>query len=383
MIRERGNPALHLLDRYAGIPLVGILGRLRWKQTLPAKIESIGLLKSGAIGDTVLMSGPIADLREAFPRARLIFFSGNSNYEIAEMLEGIDRVVNVPLTNLRAGLTAMRSVAVDVMLDFGSWSRTEAMLSVFASAKCKIGFRTPGQHRHYGYDFCVEHSDRVHELENYRRLLQPLRVGTGRAPFLRDPHIRRNGSQGYAAFHLWPGGSRKELKQWPLERWLLLVDEFAKWGIQVVLTGSPSDRDANDQLIARTSSVARGFVRNGAGVTLKETCAILARASLVVSVDTGLMHMAAALGVPLVALHGPSSSARWGPVSEEAVVIEASAEGCGYISLGWERPARRVPCMECIPWEAVRDACHEVLQKGSGSANGKVRNSAYAVASEG
>lgn len=383
MIRERGNPALHLADRYVGIPLVALLGRLTRKRALPPRIGTIGLLKSGAIGDTVLMSGVIADLRAAFPSAEVIFFSGNSNFEIAGMLEGVDRVVNVPVTNLWAGLRSMRSVPVDLMLDCGSWSRTEALLSLFSGAACRIGFRTPGQHRHYGYDLCVEHSGSIHELENYRRLLEPLGVKTGNAPFLRIPQAERNGLQDYVVLHLWPGGRRKELKQWPLEKWLLLVEEFAKWGIEVVLTGAPSDRGCNDELIARTSSSARGFVRNAAGLTLEKTAATLAGASLVVSVDTGLMHMAAALGVPLVALHGPSSSARWGPVSERAVVVESRADGCGYISFGWERPTRPLRCMDCIRYEDVRDECRRLLQKRNSSSRGTVWTVQDSAPSEG
>src|ERR1700737_4047468 len=125
MIQLRGNPALHLLDRYAGVPAVATLGRLRRRRALPAKIETIGLLKGGAIGDTVLLSAVIADLRKAFADAKLILFAGEGNYEMACMLDGIDKVVKAPTGNPLRGFKAMRSARVDVMIDFGQWSRLE------------------------------------------------------------------------------------------------------------------------------------------------------------------------------------------------------------------------------------------------------------------
>jgi ADP-heptose:LPS heptosyltransferase len=365
MLKERGSPALHFLDRYVGIPAIAALGLLRRKRPLPSKIQTIGLLRTVAIGDTVLMSAVIADLRMAFPQARLIFFAGPSNFEIAGMLEGVDRVVKVPTRNVIAGLRAVRSASVDVMIDFGQWPRLEALLTLFSKAAFTIGFRTPGQHRHYGYDVVVEHSPRVHELENYRRLARALGVKCQNAPRVGAPIAEAPAARDYAVFHLWPGGRRKELKQWPAERWLRLIEEFTRRGIVVVLSGAPADRESNDALMAGLSPVARGVVKNAAGASLRQTAAMLAGARIVVSVDTGVMHVAAALGAPLVALHGPTSSKRWGPVSERAIVIDSPLDGCGYLNLGWEYPCRPMRCMECITYEGVRGACFALLEGGS------------------
>jgi heptosyltransferase I len=142
-----------------------------------------------------------------------------------------------------------------------------------------------------------------------------------------------------------------------------LIEEFAGQGMDVILTGAPSDSAANDRLLSALSPRTRHFVRNAAGTNLKETMMTLADARLVVSVDTGVMHIAAALGVPLVALHGPTSAKRWGPMSERAVAIDSPLPGCGYISLGWEHRFQPPACMECISYETVRDACTTMLLK--------------------
>jgi len=354
---------MHFLDRYAGIPAVAILGHARRKRALPSKIQTFGLLRTAAIGDTVLTSAAIADLRAAFPGASMIFFAGPTNFEMASMLDGVDQVVELPLVNLAAAWRRVRSIAVDVLVDFGQWPRFDALLALASRASFTIGFRTRGQHRHYGYDATVEHSSHVHEIENYRRLVRALGVKTGNPPRLRTPSSGPALAANYAVFHLWPGGRRKKLKQWPEEKWLALVEEFACREMEVVLTGAPADRDGNDAMMERVRPYARRFVRNAAGLSLRGTAAMLAHSCLVVSVDTGVMHMAAALGVPLVALHGPTSSRRWGPISERAIAVDSPLDGSGYLNLGWEHSPRSLTCMECIPYEAVRDACRSIIEK--------------------
>jgi len=361
----RGNPVLHFFDRYVGIPVVALCGGIRRRRILPSRIETIGLLKSGAIGDTVLISGIIADLKCAFPRASLVFFSGDSNHEIACMLDGLERVINVPVGNPLAGARIMRSVPVDVMIGFGQWSRLEALFSLAGKTAFTIGFQTAKQYRHYGYDIAVEHSADTHELENYRRLVQVLGVRTGHLPFLRNPAAEPLKTRDYAVCHLWPGGRRKELKQWPTEKWLMLFEELTSWGLEVVLTGASPDGANNDSVIARLPLHTRCSVRNAAGVSLRQTVAILARASLVVSVDTGIMHVAAALGAPLVAMHGPTSSKRWGPLGKKSIAIDTPLSEGGYISMGWEKLSSPPACMESISFKSVRDACHALVEKRS------------------
>jgi heptosyltransferase I len=82
---------------------------------------------------------------------------------------------------------------------------------------------------------------------------------------------------------------------------------------------------------------------------------------MVVSVDTGIMHLAAALGVPVIGLHGPTSSKRWGPIGRNADAIDSPDPGAGYLYLGFEVPAVPPPCMEAISYETVLDECLKKL----------------------
>ena len=93
---------------------------------------------------------------------------------------------------------------------------------------------------------------------------------------------------------------------------------------------------------------------------LDELLDVLAGADCVVSVNTGVMHMAAAVGAPTVGLNGPTSELRWGPLGRNAVSVNSELPGCGYLDLGWEYRGRREDCMQGIPVEAVLTAVEHV-----------------------
>jgi ADP-heptose:LPS heptosyltransferase len=94
---------------------------------------------------------------------------------------------------------------------------------------------------------------------------------------------------------------------------------------------------------------------------LRSAAVLLRAASVVVSVNTGPMHLAAIVGAPTVGLSGPTNNARWGPRGVSAVGVQAAGADCGYLDLGWEwrrDPVRQKtggasPCMERIRVDEV------------------------------
>jgi len=363
----RGNYRARLLDRYLGIALVFALGTLRRRRMIPAEPKHIGLLNTAAVGDTILMSGPVADLRAQHRHARITFLSGPSNYDIACMVNHVDEVIRLPVFNPLASLRLLRAQGFDVLLDFGPWCRLNAVLATLSGARFVVGFRTLGEGRHFGYDLSVEHSNSVHELENHRRIVRALGIQANHPPCLR--HIRakdgrsENVQKPYVVCHLWPGGSAARQKEWPTARWIALAEYLSHNGYRIVFTGSPNQRALNEAVIALIRPSLRRLARNIAGVPLIDTLGVLAGAKLTVSVDTGVVHMAAALDVPLVALYGPSKAERWGPVGERTIVVESPLASSGYLNLGFETPRNPPPCMEAICYESVQNACNVALQR--------------------
>jgi ADP-heptose:LPS heptosyltransferase len=352
---DRGNAKLKFLDRNLGIPMVVGLGawrRLRGRRALPADWHTIGLVKLAGIGDTVLLSAIVFDIRRARPDARVVVFVNASNVEFARLLDGVDEVVVLPVRNLPEAVRLVRAQHCDVVVDFGAWARLETVLTVTSGAKATVGMRTRGQHRHGPYDSVVDHGA-DHELTNYRRLIEAVGVPAGSAPALHvhgDPG--RPLADPYAVLHLWPGGSNFDERSWSEASWEQLARECNARGLTVVLTGGPGDVGPTQEIVARWQ--AGGVrVRGVAGANPAETLVWLRHAAGVVSVNTGVMHVAAAAGAATVALNGPTSGRRWGPVGPHTRCVQSPMVPDGYLDLGFERDDRYRHCMDAITVEAV------------------------------
>jgi ADP-heptose:LPS heptosyltransferase len=360
---ERGNRALRFVDRYAGSLLVFCLGLMRRKRiSCPDDVRSAAFLQTAAIGDTVLSSAIIQDFKSRHPHARITFFTGSSNYEAAGLIPGVDAIIKLPIKNPLKALKLIRQAGrFDVWTDFGPWPRLNAISSYFANAGTTVGFRTENQHRHYLYDVAVRHSPRKHEIDNYRALLQGIGIsGAAGLPVLNIKACPIREKQ--LVMHMFPGGSRSYLKEWADSRWIELIPRFTDRGYTVFLTGAAPDREKASAIKAGVPNSDRVFVVAGSQ-TLREVAELLSSSQLTISVDTGIMHVASALGCNLVSLHGPTAPFRWGPLNKNAIALYGG-EGCSpCLSLGFESACRSPKCMDAISVGEVFAAASRLLNQ--------------------
>jgi heptosyltransferase-2 len=148
---------------------------------------------------------------------------------------------------------------------------------------------------------------------------------------------------------LCPGVEYGPAKRWPTEHFVTLARRFIDSGYAVWLLGSPGDRIAADPIATGVAEVRNLCGRTDLGTAID----LLATASVVVSNDSGLMHAAAAVGSPLVALFGSSSPAYTPPLSPLARVarIEIACSPC----FRRECPLGHFKCMRELPPNLVYD----------------------------
>jgi ADP-heptose:LPS heptosyltransferase len=355
---DRGNKRLKFLDRYAGIPVVSLLGvprRIRGGRPVPADWRTIGLVKTVGIGDIVLLSGVIHDIRAARPDARIVLFVSANNAGFAQLLDEVDRVVVLPVRNIPEAVRLVRAEHCDVVVDFGAWPRLESLLTALSGARCTVGMRTPGQHRHAAYDVVVDHGT-GHEIDNYRRLAAGAGIESTSGPRLRAaPGAANPHPAPYVVLHLWPGGANFDERSWPADRWRAVAAAMNERGYDVVLTGGPGDVAPNDAFV-REWRAAGVRVESVAGTSPAETLVWLAFAAGVISVNTGVMHLAAAVGTPVVSLNGPTPVRRWGSIGSPSRALVSPLVPDGYTNLGFERDDRYRDAMSAITVAAVVDA---------------------------
>lgn len=364
-MKERNNRLMKKLDQYVGCPLLFILGAFHKKEEKPVLPEapSILLLKTAAMGDTILMDAVIREIKAYRPQSRITFVCSGSNYGMTKALDGVDRIIDFKMKQPLSSLQEVRASGVyDLVLDFAPWARINGLISWYARGRYKVGFRREGMHRHYTYDCAVEHLDTVHEMENYRNILRAAQIPVqGLVPeFHPKPCVDMTGD--YAVFHLYPAGSSVALRWWDKKKWIELGRRIADaYGFRVLLSGGPEDAaDAEDT--ARQMRAAGVSAESIAGTYgLREMESVLAQARLLVSVNTGIMHMGAAVGVPLVALHGATSVTRWGPLSDRARNVWAHEPCQPCISLGFESKCIDPVCMRHISVGMVMKEIEEAV----------------------
>lgn len=364
-IRESALP--RLIDHAAGTPLLWLFGAFRRGRPMPAAPRHFGLMIFETIGDTLLAGTLVASLRGSLPDARVTVFASRGNLGALELLDGIDAVVEVPLTRPHLALAAIRSVPVDVMIDVGQWPRWYAVLCAASRSRHTIGFASAGQSRHYAYDSAVVHGRTVHELENFQRLLTPI---SGVRPLPPERALKAVGAPAariqalapYVVVHPWASGFRFASREWPLACWSEFIGRACALGVSVLVSGGPADRQNASALVA---ACAGGLpVRSIAGeLSLVELAGVLRGAAAVVAVNTGVMHLAALLDAPLVALHGPTSRRRWGPVGARSIAIAPPAGvESEFLHLGFEYPDGPVNCMERVAVDEVFAAFRMLLK---------------------
>jgi lipopolysaccharide heptosyltransferase II len=374
-----------ILDVYIGIPLCVLLGGFRprwWSAKDPP--ERILFIQLSAIGDTILAVPAIRAVRRRFPDAHLAMMASSINLEYLERCPYIDQRLPCRLEELivsprktPAFLAALRRQRFDWVIDFEHWPRFSALIAYASGAPRRIGFRAAGQHRHYPFTDVVPHAPGRHEVVNFLQIarlldcpIQDARLETW--PGQTDWAWARRalgksetaGRQPMVAFHPEAGRRNEPRRRWPHERYVELAEALARrYNAQIVLTGAHSEVELCQRIASQMKSP--GIVVAGQ-TTVNQLAAVFGLVEVVVCGNCGPMHLAAAAGTPVVALHGPTNPAQWGPWGENHTVIAADVPCSPCLNLGFEYGCKALsdglsPCMYTIPVREVVEACDKHL----------------------
>lgn len=357
------------MDFWIGIPLLGLLTLFRRHRPQPdiahpGTVNRIGVMCSPALGDTLLFSAAVQDLRRARPDAEIVHLCMKQNLAAAELIGGIDRRVLINLTDIAGSVKKIRAERLDVLLDFTSWQRLTAFYTLMSGARFTTGFSTAGQHRSRGYDLTVEHRDDRHEVENFLALLRAVGIAADSKPHVTLPSVALEplaGERDVVVFHLWASGARSWLREWPEERWIALAKRLAGADTLFAITGAPGDMERTGPFLEKMAAAglrATAFVGTDGVVSLAH---LVQRARVVVSVNTGVMHLAAIVGAATVSINGPNRNGRWGPMGPAAIGVESPGEGCGYLHLGFNFDGNATDCMERITVDMVVAAAEAAM----------------------
>ncbi|HET7097963.1 MAG TPA: lipopolysaccharide heptosyltransferase II [Casimicrobiaceae bacterium] len=169
-----------------------------------------------------------------------------------------------------------------------------------------------------------------------------------------------------------PGAEYGPAKRWPAEQFAELAQKFLAARMRVWLIGSPNDRTIGEAIVESAGAAGSAIVDLTGRTDLGTAVDLLSLASIVVSNDSGLMHAAAAVGAPLVALFGSSSPAYTPPMSADAKIarIEIECSPC----FRRECPLGHFKCMRELSPATVYDLARSALDRASSVADIPRRN---------
>ena len=286
---------------------------------------SICLLRLSALGDVTHVLPLVRTLRRAWPEATLSWVIGKGEQKLLEGLSGVEFLVydkKSGLAGMRALRRELRGRRFDTLLQMQVAARAN-LLSAFVPAKRRIGYDRSRSKDLHGLFVNERIPDRpgIHVLDAIGSFCEPLGLKQTEVIWempvpdeARDWARAQWPDDGVPTLVISPCSSHA-LRNWRPERYAAVADHAAARGWRVVLLGGRSalERDTSDAILAAMTAPALDLVGKD---TLKQLPALLERADLLMTPDSGPMHIANAMGTKVLGLHAASNPRRSGPYSD-------------------------------------------------------------------
>lgn len=351
--------SLKLLDKVIGRYLCTIISSRLFYTSY--NYLTLLIIRPGGIGDAVLLASTINSLKSRYPGLGITILAEQRNSTAFSLIPNVDTVLcyDRPCEFFRA----LRG-RYDVVIDTEQWYRLSAVVARLVRSSIKIGFGTNERRRMFTHR--VPYDQNAYEADNFLALLKPLGIDChleSETPGLTVPPeavsrasqlLQSLGTGSFVA--IFPGASIPE-KRWGEDRFRLVAEALSVLGIKIVVVGGKEDRQQGEAI------VSGGLGLNLAGLTsLPETAAVIQKSALLLSGDSGVLHIAAGLGVPTVSLFGPGRVEKWAPRGEKHVVINKGLPCSPCTFYGNTPPCPfDVKCMKDITVDEVVNAVKMLL----------------------
>ncbi len=263
-------------------------------------MKKILVIRLSSIGDIVLTTPIIRCIKSQMDDVALHYITKKENQQILSANPNIDKLLFLQ-SSLLETVKMLRNEHYDYVIDLHNNQRTwliKQMLGVKSFSFPKINFE-----KWLMVNLKINHLPALHIVDRYFKAVKYLGVendGKGMDFFIHETHaVSLHITEPYIA---WAIGAKQQTKQWPVHKIIAALTNPSFPKVKVVLLGGKEDADRAEQII---TAVPTMDVLSLAGkCTLQESASIIKKAQVVITNDTGLMHIAAALQKPILSIWG-------------------------------------------------------------------------------
>ena len=338
---------------------------------------NILIVKLSAIGDVIHTLPSLAALRKLYPEANITWVIEDASSDLISDHPYLDRVIvshrkqwindlkkgriTKAVKEIRAFIDDLRKQPYDLVIDFHGLIKS-AVLVLLSSGKRKLGYDSMQELSGLFLNEKIPEDMHKHAVDRYLDFLRYLGTDIKDPEFLIpigeenknrvEELLQRNDIDKKDSFVAVSPVALWDTKLWADEKFAGLCDRIAEeLKVSVIFTGTEHDKLEHIQSRMRAPSL-----NMGGKTTLRDLAYLYQRSALLITTDSGPMHLAVAMGTPVIALFGPTDPSRTGPYGKGHVVIrrELSCSPCFL---------KKCNSMECMSGITIEEVFHAVREK--------------------
>ena len=350
------------------------------KELVPERVKNILVRGTNWIGDVIMSLPAVSSVRRTFPHARIVVLAKPWVAQLYRACPDVDDVIVFQSPGIHDGIGGKIRLAAQLRkekFDLAVLLQNAieaAIIGWLARIPLRAGYNSDCR------GFLLTHSvkrtraiRKIHQIGYYLEMVEALGLRTSErdinivpgkdySPAAKKILAKHNIKENITLIGIAPGASYGPAKMWFPERFAAVADRLAnEFSARIILFGSAGDRERTN-LVQRHSE--NPMINLAGETTLKEVVGLISECNLFISNDSGLMHLAGALNIPLIAVFGSTNPTTTSPVGRKSVVIykDVSCSPCLK-----ETCPTDFRCMDLIGVDDVYDAARILLKSGRGS----------------
>ncbi|MFH0807149.1 MAG: glycosyltransferase family 9 protein [Elusimicrobiota bacterium] len=339
---------MKFVDKYAGwllcalLSFAGLFLKLFRKKTQPTPPRKILVMKFWGMGSIILSTPLLQALKTKFPDSKIYFLTLSRNEEIVKMFEPVNEVITLDIDHGPAGflmsfvkiVAVMRGIKLDILLDLEFFTRFSAIVTYLSGAKERIGFKAWEAWRGQLHTIGVPFNRYWHVAQNFYNLGRAAGIPEEKNLVLLQPKpaidVNAEMKTIFSRFNLESGkyicinpnaGEIAMTRRWPKDNFTQLTKNILSRSkdLKIAYIGNSKESGYIDSII---SGLDKSRVINTAGtLNISQLIVLFKNSKLLISNDSGPLHLAVALKTPTISFFGPETPVLYAPSGDKNIVF--------------------------------------------------------------